>query len=1005
MNKALKGFLSVFLSAAMLISPSLAQGAPDWIGVNLRNYEAPLHDGLYYSSNTIQNKSSGRAEERILIREAGSRAIPVVVGGDYIYNSNLTLKQAADKLTASGRTVVGGITGDMFSVSTGVPLGLVITGGIVRSSCDPGYWAAGFRADGTAFVGDVAMATTLTAGGKTIKIDRINHVRDVDRITLYTPDFSTDTRTTKQGRHVVLTVDGSLKMGGTLSGTVKAVIDGIAAEPLRQGEMVLSASSAAQVEALGTLVQGESVSISIASNNAWYDVEYACGGVHALVKNGAVISGLGTDRAPRTAVGMKEDGSLVLFAVDGRQSGYSSGMSLADVAYRMQSLGCTYALELDGGGSTAAGIVRPGRTEFSVVNSPSDGSLRKCTNYIFLVNPEPKLGQAACGFIYGPESVYLTGASARLEYREADANWHAVQTRVPQWSISDEFLGSIDSTGFFTAGSAGEGFVSAEANGIFSEYPVKVSGTIDTLKVILESDGSEVKGLQNGPGKTVALRAEGILNGFKVVSQDACFKWEVFGNVGTVDQNGTFTYGETVGATGHLSVSGGDRMITIPITVGVSPVLVEGFENGAPAVDAEGAGMTFRQDISIKAAGRGMKSGLFGYQFTPVEGAETPEVTIGANIALKGSPTHLNLLLRGDGSGSSLDILFSDSSGTVKRVEAARLWGTEYTEVQLAVPPKSAKISGFALRPTGSKASGSFSLDQIVSAWNERGSVSAPAIDLTGPDGVSQPGNLIFSAKIIGSGGAPLPRSGISVTWDGAAEEFVYDSYTGQLTVTVPDPVSDLHILTVTATDVFGNRRRASVQVSRDRADNLDKFIDVSGKWMEMYADFLDGRNLLPGREEGGLRYFDPSMQLTRLEMVEMVVALMKVEVGLYAETVLPFTDADKLPASSLPAVKAAYALGVVAGISDKNGSLSLGWDKPITRQDFCVIVLGALPKGYERKALTFSDKGSVSAYAVEAVETFVNLGAISGMGDGTFAPRKSITRAEASSILTNLFF
>ena len=57
------------------------------------------------------------------------------------------------------------------------------------------------------------------------------------------------------------------------------------------------------------------------------------------------------------------------------------------------------------------------------------------------------------------------------------------------------------------------------------------------------------------------------------------------------------------------------------------------------------------------------------------------------------------------------------------------------------------------------------------------------------------------------------------------------------------------------------------------------------------------------------------------------------------------------------------------------------------------------------RRALAFSDKGDVAPYAMEAVETFVNLQAISGMGDGTFAPRKSISRAEAASILTNLFF
>ena len=68
---------------------------------------------------------------------------------------------------------------------------------------------------------------------------------------------------------------------------------------------------------------------------------------------------MSTAAAPRTAVGLKRDGSLVLYTIDGRQSGYSIGATLTQVAERMVELGCVTALSLDGGGSTAMVATQP----------------------------------------------------------------------------------------------------------------------------------------------------------------------------------------------------------------------------------------------------------------------------------------------------------------------------------------------------------------------------------------------------------------------------------------------------------------------------------------------------------------------------------------------------------------------------------------------------------------------------------------------------------------------
>lgn len=61
------------------------------------------------------------------------------------------------------------------------------------------------------------------------------------------------------------------------------------------------------------------------------------------------------DRHPRTAAGLKADGTLVLMVVDGRQWN-SRGVDLLELAGMLREVGCVDAINLDGGGSSALAI-------------------------------------------------------------------------------------------------------------------------------------------------------------------------------------------------------------------------------------------------------------------------------------------------------------------------------------------------------------------------------------------------------------------------------------------------------------------------------------------------------------------------------------------------------------------------------------------------------------------------------------------------------------------------
>jgi len=74
-------------------------------------------------------------------------------------------------------------------------------------------------------------------------------------------------------------------------------------------------------------------------------------------------------RHPRTCLGLKSNGNVILLTVDGRDD-HSAGMSLFELSKLMRWLGCITAINFDGGGSTTLWV--NGMPDDGVVNYPSD---------------------------------------------------------------------------------------------------------------------------------------------------------------------------------------------------------------------------------------------------------------------------------------------------------------------------------------------------------------------------------------------------------------------------------------------------------------------------------------------------------------------------------------------------------------------------------------------------------------------------------------------------------
>jgi GH25 family lysozyme M1 (1,4-beta-N-acetylmuramidase)/uncharacterized protein YraI len=111
-------------------------------------------------------------------------------------------------------------------------------------------------------------------------------------------------------------------------------------------------------------------------NEAPSKVFNAVSGDRMVVEKGVTVKNLAAlSPAPRTAIGINKNGRwLILMVIDGRQDGYSEGVTLSELAGLLITYGVYTGANMDGGGSSAMvikGIDGAGR----ILNSPIDQNI------------------------------------------------------------------------------------------------------------------------------------------------------------------------------------------------------------------------------------------------------------------------------------------------------------------------------------------------------------------------------------------------------------------------------------------------------------------------------------------------------------------------------------------------------------------------------------------------------------------------------------------------------
>ncbi|MBR4545689.1 MAG: phosphodiester glycosidase family protein [Oscillibacter sp.] len=631
--RKIRSCLALFLVAASLLSltfPALADS--EALGTTVQRTDTAIHQNTQLSTNVFWSSyfSNFRTENFVTYKPNGD-VKPLVTYGDALTDVS-TMTRAANYLQNNGYRVVCGINGDFFNTRNGLPVGLVVTDGKLRTS-DAGYYAVGFRADGSAILGKPSLKIHADFGYKIYEesgygtqvvrdIAAINKARvSTGGIYLFTRDFSSThtTGNTENGFDAICTVtSGSLTIGGTVKMRVDEVRETAKPTPIGANQIVLSVNRKSNEywqKAFVNLPVGSTITLTVtAANEQWNTVQQAMGALYLLAENGRVVNTTQTSKGPRTAVGQKPDGTLIFYTIDGRISGHSIGATLYQTAQRLLELGCSTVLGLDGGGSTTISVTMPDSSKAATINRPSEGTERAVTNKLFLVSNKKATGVLDHFYLVPDHAVVLAGSQVRLKVTGVDTAYFPMEAACNLSASAGTFNGQV----LTTPKSGGKVTVTASANQKTGSTVIEAVTTPDSITV-RNAAGKAVETLQLSPGASAQFTASAAYKHLKLYAEAGAFNWSNATQCGKISETGLYTAAKPGDDT--ITVTCGGRSVKIPVTVSKVPLkALEDFEE-TPSGTGNGAALVNVVGGEYPRYGRG--AGEFHYDMS----GQTPTVT------------------------------------------------------------------------------------------------------------------------------------------------------------------------------------------------------------------------------------------------------------------------------------------------------------------------------------------------------------------------------------------
>lgn len=345
----------------------------DFYPLSEKDKAVPVAAGII-RRDYVKRTLSGSVRGYILTVDPKLYRLDPVLAGDVV-PGRATVSAMAREYGA-----VAAINGGYFDWD-GTILGMLRIGGKLAGTGYQRRTAVGFRSDGAGVIGPVEYTGRVTIHSAMVPVYGVNTPRENNSLVIYNSYYGKKTATDKNGREFTV-VDNKVtdirqndspipEKGYVISVSGKCRD---AYSLVRKGDIVTfyeSVSTGSAAAGAGRAAWGQQVI-------DWKNIPDILGAGPQLVAGGKAAvtkteeqfpADIAKGRAPRTAIGIREDGSWLLVVVDGRQAN-SLGMTLEELAELMVKYGAKSAVNLDGGGSSEMVV------KGSIVNSPSDGRER-----------------------------------------------------------------------------------------------------------------------------------------------------------------------------------------------------------------------------------------------------------------------------------------------------------------------------------------------------------------------------------------------------------------------------------------------------------------------------------------------------------------------------------------------------------------------------------------------------------------------------------------------------
>ena len=761
--------------------------------------------------------------------------------GERLYGGD-TLTQFIRQVEDEGYVVFGGINADGFNINTGVPDGPMIHDGRLVAYPNQDF-CIGFTQNGELVAGNLQVNFYLKLPSGDLRVPHFNADMGESGGYLFSHEFGDSTKNKiYPSYHVICDIiSGKQALGQTMTLKISAIREAASGAesdiPIGENQMVIAIAKTdgnqEAIAALKGLVIGDSLNLEIrdeigaaGGKSSWPAVQEAIGTLSVILQDGKVVT-KDTNVHPRTCLGVKPDGTIVLFVLDGRRPGYSMGLNLPDTAEFLRQQGCVSAVNLDGGGSSTIAVRKPGESELTIVNQPSDGKERPDGNAWILVSAmesapaHARDGKFAHLHIKPPNALILAGAALDFNVLGTDYAYMPVALPDPPiWSMKGK-IGSIDQNGkFIAAGEAAAGRIIVKAGRRSAFAQIRVVWDIDFH--------FNISSLAADSGSTHPMTIEATTGTFPVICQNDQFTWSVTGNIGTIDQNGLFTAASGSGFSGTIIATYGGKSCEIPVSVGKLPVVIENFEDGvtgwkATRTKIAPGDLEMSEETAETYVMFGKKSLKLEYNMTGgLSGTAGCFLKADPLIQIDGYPTAIGMWVYGDGkshwlrgmlqdgTGAKFDVDFTPRNGGVDWI------GWKYVEAAI---PQDKMLPLYIYTPVRyietdnhKKSAGILYIDNIRLLYGYKNDDLTPPVidDITPADGATLTGYTNIRVDV-SDGDTGIDPERIKFYVDEVQkDDYIYNQKVGNIQWNTKGLSEGKHQFTLKVRDNFGNQTEAS---------------------------------------------------------------------------------------------------------------------------------------------------------------------------------------------------